>query len=742
LRSLRPIQAIDPHFFAVALAIQLSAQPESDYYGEELQFGSKLSFFVASEVNNAAANAALPEAFEQLMCRAEDAELGAVAEDLRDEITRIESPDALLDRLQCLADALQRDVDSDGDDKRLIDPRSVVGRFVREIVLVYNGLLFEGVARLFEAVERYAAVGPGAQPPTHSDADDDAELRARAAHLRHVPPKQLERRLAVAAEELQRFPRARGARVVEREVDDVLAAAPDLASGHLVRHINFTQHYDFAGALHSLHNYFDLPVGRESAIIDGGGGLGGLQSRGGGDATARGAGRAAPRKAFQHAVLNLAAVHHHFGHHAEALLALNEAMRVAQQREDHRCVALAGTWRLRILESQRVGRPAEVDAAFARSLDSAIELGMDDLAIVTALALARHRLATATGAARDVLRVLGTAKSMLARKKDGTSALTVSQEASLRGQLQQLLACFWEAAGHSGLAKIALRAQLQFYAAHGTTPENMLSLVKLAALKAEESAGSAGRGVVGRSSTHETCSRLLRNAQARFPDDTAARAEVLCALRQARAQGAHRRALALGRSLAIASPATTAQEWPSTTGGAKLYVELGAQRVATLSAARAWREASALARSLIRLARSHCMLRAEVDLLILWAEIALAVAPTDTSTALPAILRAVALCDRFELSALRARVACLLVRVFIDEGSIAKAKAELASVAPRVLEHSPTAVRSQLRPVRVLFVPVRLATPTISRSHPPRTRAYPRLSVSFHRWSCLLFASL
>ena len=128
-------------------------------------------------------------------------------------------------------------------------------------------------------------------------------------------------------------------------------------------------------------------------------------------------------------------------------------------------------------------------------------------------------------------------------------------------------------------------------------------------------------------------------------------------------------------------------------GGAKLYVELGAQRVATLSAACAWREASTLARSLIRLARSHCMLRAEVDLLILWAQIALAVAPSDTSTALPAILRAVALCDRFQLTALRARVACLLVRVFMDEGSIAKAKAELASVTAQVLEHSPTAVR-------------------------------------------------
>jgi Na+/pantothenate symporter len=82
-----------------------------------------------------------------------------------------------------------------------------------------------------------------------------------------------------------------------------------------------------------------------------------------------------------------------------------------------------------------------------------------------------------------------------------------------------------------------------------------------------------------------------------------------------------------------------------------------------------------------------------VQLLISWAELALAAAPSGTAAALPTILRAVALCDRFQLVALRVRAALLLVRVFVEAGSLRKAVAELATVTPQALEHSTTPVR-------------------------------------------------
>lgn len=683
----QPRDIIDAHNFAVAYLIKLHA---SDDDGEDdldepphTQYchGPQLAYFVASEVKDVSANAALDEPFEAMMTRAEDAGFDQLAEDLHEKMTAIHSPDALIDVLQQLADAVSRS-DVRGEPRSCrhpIEPKSVLGRFVREVVLMYNGLLFEGVARLFEAVRRYASSEP---------AEIDLEV-FESGHIplrfRHAAPKQLERRLAVAARALQRHPRARSVHEVERETNEVLAAAPDLASAHLVHHINFTHHRDFAGALHSLHNYFDLPAGRNgSAIIDGGCGLDGLQSSSS-DAAPSSARRTGP-KAFQHATLNLAAAHHAFGHTAEALIALDEAVRVAQQRDDHRCVAMARTWRLRIVTSR--GNAAATEAAFARCLESALELNMIELAVVAALSLARHRLASATCGAAAVLHALGTARAILARKAPAGAALTVAQESALRGQLQQLLACFWESIGHSGLSRIALRAQLQFYSAHGTTPQSVLSLVKLAQLKAELQTGG-----VRASSTHATCLRLLHNAQSRFPDRVAARAAALCALRRARAQGSHRRALALGRALAVASPVETAREWPSTLGGVELFVELGYERVRSLSAAEAYGAAGDLALRLMRLCRAQAMLPQEVQLLISWAELALAAAPSGTAAALPTILRAVALCDRFQLVALRVRAALLLVRVFVEAGSLRKAVAELATVTPQALEHSTTPVR-------------------------------------------------
>jgi hypothetical protein len=218
---------------------------------------------------------------------------------------------------------------------------------------------------------------------------------------------------------------------VERETNEVLAAAPDLASAHLVHHINFTHHRDFAGALHSLHNYFDLPAGRNgSAIIDGGCGLDGLQSSSS-DAAPSSARRTGP-KAFQHATLNLAAAHHAFGHTAEALIALDEAVRVAQQRDDHRCVAMARTWRLRIVTSR--GNAAATEAAFARCLESALELNMIELAVVAALSLARHRLASATCGAAAVLHELlapGTPRATARAARGALALLHSALRASL-----------------------------------------------------------------------------------------------------------------------------------------------------------------------------------------------------------------------------------------------------------------------------------------------------------------------
>lgn len=46
----------------------------------------------------------------------------------------------------------------------------------------------------------------------------------------------------------------------------------------------------------------------------------------------------------QYAIINLAALHHNFGHRGLSLLATDEAVRVAQQNGDGACVAYALAW--------------------------------------------------------------------------------------------------------------------------------------------------------------------------------------------------------------------------------------------------------------------------------------------------------------------------------------------------------------------------------------------------------------
>ena len=81
---------------------------------------------------------------------------------------------------------------------------------------------------------------------------------------------------------------------------------------------------DFAQALDDLHRYFDMFA------------TGGIN--------------------VQYAVLNLAALHLHFGHLEEAMHAINETVRVAQQSNDATALAFAVAWLLRVVQAQNGAR--------------------------------------------------------------------------------------------------------------------------------------------------------------------------------------------------------------------------------------------------------------------------------------------------------------------------------------------------------------------------------------------------
>jgi anaphase-promoting complex subunit 5 len=144
---------------------------------------------------------------------------------------------------------------------------------------------------------------------------------------------------------------------MERALDDLTRVAPRLPRAHHARHLAALQSRDFPAAQDHLRRHFDylamgdegggleasqssLPVNAAAAAAAGAAGAGGGA---GGEVAAAAAAAAvhASRARLQSALLTLGMTHVHFAHSSEALKALNEAVRTAQQNGDEASLAHA-----------------------------------------------------------------------------------------------------------------------------------------------------------------------------------------------------------------------------------------------------------------------------------------------------------------------------------------------------------------------------------------------------------------
>jgi hypothetical protein len=213
---------------------------------------------------------------------------------------------------------------------------------------------------------------------------------------------------------------------VEEEVERLLALHPELPRGQFLRFLNSSSHREFAGALDAAHRYFDYalrwyvcngvrcargwyiicivrpflvalpssdshltpartptPTHPSTHIHN--------QCSGGPNATGK---TSTSRNIVQYAALNLAALHHRFGHTALALATAQEAVRVAQQNADHVCVALALAWLYQLLARRG---DAQVEGVLRRCVGRAADLKLRHVEGTAALALAAFQAAGGSG---------------------------------------------------------------------------------------------------------------------------------------------------------------------------------------------------------------------------------------------------------------------------------------------------------------------------------------------------------
>uniref|UniRef100_A0A3P9JWH7 Anaphase-promoting complex subunit 5 n=1 Tax=Oryzias latipes TaxID=8090 RepID=A0A3P9JWH7_ORYLA len=234
---------------------------------------------------------------------------------------------------------------------------SVVGLFMRHMLLAYNKLSFSQVYKLYKSLQEYyhshcnkpseGQVSLSVLAADDSDMDLtstedtvgdrmeskalDTPLHLSELRIDNAPSKgplsqkQAEYFLARQAYLMKNDEnKALKPAELQEELNNMLKFNPDFAEAHYLNYLNSMRVQDIFLSTHSLLHYFDRFI------------LSGNDGKSNGD---EGYGRS-----LRYAALNLASLHCRFGHYQQADLALQEAIRIAQESNDHVCLQHCLSW--------------------------------------------------------------------------------------------------------------------------------------------------------------------------------------------------------------------------------------------------------------------------------------------------------------------------------------------------------------------------------------------------------------
>lgn len=278
----------------------------------------------------------------------------------------------LLDEMQSWLRPPKEEGDEELEREHYLEPASLFGVFVRRTLLAATYTHFDGVAKTYDRICEYVR--------RYQENDYDAGFYASLLTRRELDVF-LERRILAAASVAGSITLEE----TEAECSKIEALQPDLPRSSYLRFVASVHHREYLGALDNLHRYFDYAGCRGGPVSPN---------------DAKGA-----RGIVQYAALNLAAVHARFGHARLAAAALDECVRVSQQRHDHACVTFALGW-LRYIdmkeaefEQETYGPPlpgedtGAVDAlALQRCAKRAKQLNLRELESAALLCFARDAL--------------------------------------------------------------------------------------------------------------------------------------------------------------------------------------------------------------------------------------------------------------------------------------------------------------------------------------------------------------
>lgn len=274
---------------------------------------------------------------------------------------------------------------------------SVVGLFLRHMILAYNKLSFSQVYKLYTSLQNYFQCDKVKATSkteneeadmeltnTEEDDEEEQELGEERAMEKEdldcpiredelacsgpLSQKQAEYFLSHQASFLKNDEsKALSPVLLQKELNNLLKFNPDFAEAHYLSYLNSLRVQDVFSSTHSLLHYFDRLI------------LTGAESKSNGD---EGYGRS-----LRYAALNLAALHCRFGHYHQAELALQEAIRIAQESSDHVCLQHCLSW-LYILKSRKGN---DTSVLLEHSVKKAVHFGLPYLASLGIQSLVQQR---------------------------------------------------------------------------------------------------------------------------------------------------------------------------------------------------------------------------------------------------------------------------------------------------------------------------------------------------------------
>ncbi|XP_064615999.1 anaphase-promoting complex subunit 5-like [Liolophura sinensis] len=300
----------------------------------------------------------------------------------------------IMDFFQTLSELLSTDRGT------VISKTSFLGMFIRRMILAFEKLSFSQVISLYGRFKLYyEAVYPPAAPTDEENGElskSIAKLSMSLPSFQNLPKSNLTKNLedlslseGYGKEITEGFYSQKQAELfitqqvfllqhneneamppdkLQDKISEILKINPDLTEAHFLSYLNNLRVKEYCTAIHNHYHYFDRHK---------------FTSTDSGNSSNKSKDEDIGRR---YAALNLASLHFRFGHRKESLAALQEAIKLAQESNDHVCLQHALGWLYRF----RLGGERTAVNQIERSTVNCDDLNLPYLTSLGFQAYARH----------------------------------------------------------------------------------------------------------------------------------------------------------------------------------------------------------------------------------------------------------------------------------------------------------------------------------------------------------------